>query len=312
MSWNEIALGSMMKKNQINMQHLHMLLELQSFKIALILDDSSSMNKIDSADMRTSRWKELATQTRIIIEIASIFHSDGCNVHFLNSEPVRNVTNFEQLSYHFKGMAIGLTPLSSTLLNVIKDNPPEKLGLRYLLIIIVTDGEPTDQFGLVNINEFKETLRNRPSYCFTNIVACTNDMNSIGYLQGMDTEFPRLDVINCFETEKAKIKLVQGLDFQFTFGDYIVKCLLGSIVPQIDDLDEIKLDFNQDVIKLEKTDGAIVTLKNSKADIENENGTEVNFSYEGMCKDQNNCEGTAEVINGKIIKAEFKQETYKE
>ncbi len=241
MNSNEVALASVMKKHQINKNHLKMLLKLDSFKIVLILDDSSSMNQIDSPDTKKSRWKELIAFTRIIIEITSIFHSDGCDVHFLNSNTVRNVKNVEQLSIYFNDMPIGVTPLSSTLLNVIKENPPEKLGLKYLLIIIVTDGEPTDEFGSVNIKEFKAALQSRPKYCFTSIVACTNDLNSISYLDGFDRELERLDVIDYFKIEEAKIKAIQGSDFQFTFGDYVTKSILGSIIPELDALDEKRL-----------------------------------------------------------------------
>jgi hypothetical protein len=75
---------------------------LEDYKIALILDDSSSMNIIDSAEKNTSRWEELSNFAKVIIEIASVFNSDGCDVFFLNMQPVRKVRSIDRLAPYFR------------------------------------------------------------------------------------------------------------------------------------------------------------------------------------------------------------------
>ncbi len=130
--------------------------------------------------------------------------------------------------------------MSRTLKNVIKENPVESLDIKNLLIIIATDGEPTDIQGYSNIPEFKKTLIDRPSYVFTNIVACTDDERSIGYLNGLDRELPRLDVVDDYASELAEIRRLRGLNYNFSFGDYVTKAMLGSINPDLDRHDEIK------------------------------------------------------------------------
>jgi hypothetical protein len=40
-----------------------------------------------------------------------------------------------------------------------------------------------------------------------------------------------LDVIDDYRSERAEIQRVRGANFPFSFGDYIVKALLGSIDP---------------------------------------------------------------------------------
>ena len=134
----------------------------------------------------------------------------------------------------------GATPLSRTIKNVIKENPVESLDIKNLLIIIATDGEPTDIQGYPNIPEFKQTLIDRPNYVFTNIVACTDDKRSIGYLNGLDRELPRLDVIDDYAMESAEVKRKNGPGFKFSFGDYVTKAMLGSINPDLDRNDEVK------------------------------------------------------------------------
>lgn len=229
--------SSVLQKYQINPVMATRLETLQNSKIVLILDDSSSMNNVDSYKTST-RWNELSNFARIIVEIAAVSNPNGCDVHFLNMTPARNVRSFDQLSLYMNTRPEGLTPLSKTIQNVIKENPSELLGNRNLLIIIATDGEPTDDSGLPNIPEFVETLANRPSYVYTSIVACTDDKFSIGYLNGLDHKLPRLDVVDNYSNELAEVESTQGRSVSFTHGDYITKSLIGSIDPQLDRLDE--------------------------------------------------------------------------
>ena len=58
------------------------------------------------------------------------------------------------------------------------------------------------------------------------------------YLNNWDQTIPRLDVIDDFRNEKLEILGAQGSNFKFSFGDYIVKSLIGSIDPEMDGLDE--------------------------------------------------------------------------
>jgi len=143
------------------------------------------MNTVDSTDKQTSRWDELSNFAKIIIEIAAVFNSNGCDVHFLNMQGVKNVRSFDQLSLYFR----------------------------------------------------------RPTNVFTNIVACTNDERSIGYLNGLDRELPRLDVVDDYASELAEIRRIKGSNFQFTFGDYVTKSILGSISPDLDRYDETPIQI---------------------------------------------------------------------
>ena len=69
---------------------------------------------------------------------------------------------------------------------------------------------------------------------------CTDDYDSISYLNRWDVKIPNLDVTDDYLTEKDQIQRVQGKDFSFSFGDYICKSMLGSIYHKLDQLDETK------------------------------------------------------------------------
>jgi hypothetical protein len=52
-----------------------------------------------------------------------------------------------------------------------------------------------------------------------------------------------VDVTDDFHTETEKIRKCQeDNNFPFTYGDYIVKALVGAIIPNIDRLNERKIE----------------------------------------------------------------------
>lgn len=127
-----------------------------------------------------------------------------------------------------------------------------------LLVVIVTDGEPTDEFGKQAIYPFRQALMNRHKNVYTSIVACTDDATSVEYLNRWDRDLPRLDVVDDFRSERNEIRLAKGEDFPFTFGDYVVKALVGSIDPELDNMDEnspvfVKSRFGRGVKRVRTT-----------------------------------------------------------
>ncbi len=131
------------------------------------------------------------------------------------------IINFEKKGY---------TPLTRVLENVLKDNTHMNLGERKLLIIILTDGEPTDQFGRSDVRGFKQCLKSRPNNVYTNIIACTDDNESVEYLNHWDKTIKYLDICDDYRSERAEVKKAKGQSFPFTFGDYVVKSLIVKII----------------------------------------------------------------------------------
>ena len=80
----------------------------------------------------------------------------------------------------------------------------------------------------------------RPPNVFTTVLACTDEDDSMEYLNNWDKNLPRLDVVDDYRNERREILSAQGSHFPFSFGDYVAKSLVGSIDPSIDNLDENK------------------------------------------------------------------------
>jgi hypothetical protein len=74
---------------------------------------------------------------------------------------------------------------------------------------------------------------------YVSFIACTDDPAVVDYLSYWDKTMKHVDVTDDFRTERDKIRRCQKNDsYPFSFGDYIVKTLVGSFVHEIDILNE--------------------------------------------------------------------------
>ncbi|KAL0215039.1 hypothetical protein P9112_007223 [Eukaryota sp. TZLM1-RC] len=219
--------------------------QLEGFDIVLIGDDSGSMNTPvapthSSAPFRT-RWDELKSQVSVIAQLATTLDSDGIDVYFLNSSGMNNVTSPHQVEVLFNRRPSGVTPLTKVFNQVVADKHDVLTGTeacKKLLVIVITDGQPSDEYGHSDINSFKRALKNKPDNVFVSIVACTDDDRTMSYLNHWDDTINNLDVVDDYVSERQEIRQAQGSGFGFTYGDYIVKILCGSIVKELDELDK--------------------------------------------------------------------------
>lgn len=194
-----------------------------------------------------------------------------------------------KINYHFPillpiSIGLGVTPIARVLREILQ-NKAREIQERNLLVLIATDGAPTDDNGYQDPSTLKNILKHERhpiNRIPVTIIACTgiekesieiyelfsrflDDEQDIDYLNGWDREIPHLDVVDDFRSEKKEVLKCQGPNFPFSFGDvcliiiilfydfkfffllkYIVKILLGGVFQEIDDLDEKKLSLNSD------------------------------------------------------------------
>lgn len=94
-------------------------------------------------------------------------------------------------------------------------------------------GQPTDDFGNIELQNFVTFMRSKPEKLFVSILACTDDEDSVDYLDGMmAAKYPNLDVSEDYRSEAKEVKATGG---KLTFGDYVCKVLLGPIDPSFGD-----------------------------------------------------------------------------
>lgn len=158
---------------------------------------------------------------------------------FLNRPAVRGVKRLNQINDLFTEPPGGYTPLVSVLNDVFQLRAAHPGYDKKLLLFMVTDGAHTDDDGNENTDELEDLMRKRRNLqtTFVKVLLCTNDRVSVAYLDGWDRTMEHFDITRDFEEERALI-LRNGIVTQFTFGDYVVKALVGAIITEIDYLDE--------------------------------------------------------------------------
>ena len=188
-----------------------------------------------------TRWGELKEVVKICIKIATIFDTDGIDIHFLNRNCLKNVKSYEEAKHYLNIIPCGRTPLTKCtrdLLDIHRDNPKE------VLLVIATDGVPTDNYGYPNLENFKQVIRNKNHNKFyVSFLACSDQELDIGYLNTLDVEIPNVDVLDDYISERKEVLDAQGSDFHYTFGDHVARLLLGPLFPEIDALDEKQSNY---------------------------------------------------------------------
>jgi hypothetical protein len=221
--------------------------QLESFEIVLLIDDSGSMATAvtvppgaDPYGPRPTRWTEVQRYCNTVVDLAAALDPDGIDVRFLNRPGFSHVTSMAQVAPAFGPLPTGFTPLTMAVTSILREKA-HVIAEKKLLLVIATDGEPTDPSGKVDISSFTQVLRGRPINVFVSIIACTDDEGSVGYLNKLDRVIPRLDVTDDFQSERSEVLRAQGASFRFSFGDYVVKSLLGCVDNSFDHLDEKKI-----------------------------------------------------------------------
>ncbi len=102
----------------------------------------------------------------------------------------------------------------------------------FFYIVICFFSAPTNVTGEPDIATLEGVLRNeRTPLTYVTFLACTDDLQAVNYLSYWDKAIPKLDVLDDYRSERAEIQRTRGITFPFSFGDYIVKALLGAIDP---------------------------------------------------------------------------------
>lgn len=217
---------------------------VKKYDIHVIADDSSSMTEPSeylsfrtNTIVKKTRWDELHETIEVITELAILLDDDGIDLWFLNvADPVKNVTSKETVMMHFNRVPRGRTPLTSVLARVMQE--PSASG-KPKLILIATDGEPNDDDGYDDSENFLRLLKSRNvDRNRISILACTTSEKQMEWLNRVDKEAKHVDVIDDYLTERGQILAVQGSSFTYSHGDHVLKMLLGPVLQKYDDLDE--------------------------------------------------------------------------
>ena len=192
--------------------------QLEGWEIVLILDDSGSMNTplqnqggASAFAKSVTRWDELKQTVGIIVDIGAVMDRDGLDIYFLNRATLSHVTSSAQLDAVFASPAAGLTPITPVLQHVLAAKKAIAVE-RKLLVVIATDGAPTNVRGEVDTAALKHVLTSERDINRVHVqfVACTDDDSTVAYLNEWDNKIPNVDVVDDYHSERAEVLKAQG------------------------------------------------------------------------------------------------------
>lgn len=189
--WPQLSVGD----------HMHIFHLIFSSVSAFIGDTGNAFS------VRSTRWDELKQIVSITVDIGSVLDPDGLDIYFLNRPPLLNVKDASQLLPAFAQPPNGLTPITRVLRQILHAKQNEARE-RKLLIIIATDGQPTDEFGTTDIDALERVLKNErkmPERTLIMFCACTDDEQAVGYLNKWDAKIPFVDVCDDYRSEREEI-----------------------------------------------------------------------------------------------------------
>jgi len=234
----------LLKQNEINPKVAEQLWNvLSTCKVVVLCDDSDSMAQAIAEEgtdpfavKRSTRWLELKKLVAVIINFATSISSDGIDIYFLNRPKVTGVTSLTGLQTVFSVPPTGGTPLCASLQRIYQDHtdfPADKK----LLIVVITDGEPTDgtRTDLFNV------LARKASNIHVSFSECTDQAEDMEYLDQWDGLIPNFDNTDDYREELARVKAVQGMQFKFDYTDYVIKILLATFVRTYFNVDQVKI-----------------------------------------------------------------------
>jgi len=112
---------------------------------------------------------------------------------------------------------------------------------RRVLIIVITDGEPSDGspddlYGVLN-----SVLSKHKPNLYISFTECNDNEEEMAYLDGWDQRLPNFDNSDDYGLEAARVKAAQasrGKRVRFTYADYVVKVILGAVLRKYFNIDQ--------------------------------------------------------------------------
>ena len=239
--------------------------------INIICDDSSSMRTLLTAS-KITRWQELKKRVAKIIEYAVAINDFGVNLYFMNRGTVYDVKSMSGLSEIFSKDPEGATPLCGTLGKIYAEKKVLRPGATDLLILCLTDGEPSDG----SREEVQYVLRRKADNVHISCVEVSDveansewldELCKVPVWDGYDRDryyeearnvIKNFSNTDFFETEVEKVKRVQGANFKFNDDSYTEKILLATYVKEYNTLDQISQKTSTPTVEVQ--DGCCIVL----------------------------------------------------
>ena len=206
---------------------------LTTSRVVLLLDDSGSMGTPVADPLsapyaqggRCTRWSELQHFAVTATDIVTATAPGGVDVYFLDRPGMASVTQPQQLAPAFAMPPRGGTPMLGALQRIFAQYAPIAQAGTRVLVVIVTDGEPSD--GSPS-QLFQLLATQRHPQIHVSLAEMSDNEQTMDWLDGWDRQLANFDNSDDFQMERRRVMMTRG--GRFTYTDYVVKVLLGSLM----------------------------------------------------------------------------------
>ena len=255
-------LEELKEKYNISDNYIEQYQYLSGYKIIFVFDDSATMNdividsRLKKGFSNARRWDELQDYAKCAIDLANLNNKDGIDCYFLNRGNFKEVKNFDGIKSEFDDSKPpkGHSPILDKFKEIIKDNETYFKGQDgKLLITLVVDGKSTDKNGKDNTDKLKSEISNLDKNIRVRIVSITDDHKFMEFLDGWESHFNNRSedkggmfgfgkksnnnnksedrIVKFWFTDHFNVEQRNTID-RFSFGDYVVKSLIGQLAIQ--------------------------------------------------------------------------------
>jgi hypothetical protein len=156
--------------------------------------------------------------------------------------PDRPIRTVQEAAPYFQSPPAGLTPMLRSLRRIFRAHGGPRDGSQYLLVV-VTDGEPNDGTTVdQSIPELFQLLSGKPGNIHVSMVECTDQKETMDYLENWNRQIDRFDNTEDYPEEIARIRQIQrNPNYKFTYVDYVVKVLLATFLRRYFAVDMVQL-----------------------------------------------------------------------
>jgi len=244
-------IGAILNKYEVPMGLMNKLMILSEFDvIEFMVDDSGSMSMVsDTVNEKgrpQTRWQEAHSRLKQMIEILAYVPFQSIHVLFLNRKTVvqlaRNgrdpksflVDAYSKIDIAFKSGPTGATPF----LERIRESLTQGRGknvCRYFF------GDGTPNGGLPAKEQIVQLLKHRanPQMNPITFLSCTNEDAQVEWMKDAEEIVPYCAECDDFRDETEEVLRDQGAALPFTYGFYLICCLVAPMNPgDLDAMDE--------------------------------------------------------------------------
>lgn len=235
----DVYLDELAKTYDISRKLVERLRALEDYEIVILCDDSGSMRMPYGRSAR-SRWDELQTIVKVILHISTVFDGNGVDVYFLNRASHLRVTDPAVIERAFARPPSGYSQLARALEHIFGLDAAQCDSEKKLLVFVATDAEPTNDNDKRDLTCLRDVMLNKRNASTTHVMflLCSDKPECYTYMAEWDKDMENVDVTVDFERQKELVRQSHGDNYPFSFGDYIVKALLGAIDSEMDALGE--------------------------------------------------------------------------